>query len=72
MGGGRTLGHFGEVEQHLLVVQGVLGGPGLLEGDHDGAGVVGAQHPLAPPQQSVADQLPGARYPTRCLEAWKG
>lgn len=54
------------------MVQSVLGAPGLLQGNHDDAGVVGAQHALAPPQQSVADQLPGTRHSARCLKREKG
>lgn len=66
--GGRTLGHVGQVEQHLFIMQGVPHCPGLLQGDYDSTGVVGTQHPLAPPQQGVADQLPSVWHPTRCLE----
>lgn len=70
--GRRRLGNLGQVQQHLFMVQSVLGAPGLLQGNHDDAGVVGAQHALAPPQQSVADQLPGTRHSARCLKCEKG
>lgn len=50
------------------MVQSVLRAPGQLQGDHNGTGVVRAQHALSPPQQRVADQLPGTRDATRCLK----
>lgn len=68
-GSRRTLGHLGQVKQHLLVVQGVFAAARLGEGNHNGTGVVSTQHALAPPQQSMADQLPGTGYPTRCLHS---
>lgn len=63
-GGGLTLV---QVENHLVVVQRVLGRPRFLQTDHNGTGVVRSQHPLTPAQQSVPDQLTGAGHSTRHL-----
>jgi hypothetical protein len=64
---GATVLSLGQVQQHLLVVEGFLRDTRLLQGDDDGRRVVRTQHPLAPPQEGVAHQLASAGHPARRL-----